>query len=97
MIVPYVLYFAVCMYTPLNHTPNSQQCVMAAPRLEFPTVEQCERAIESARLRFSTNKGQTVLMQETPLPHMKGGRLYFIAKCETSKQEGFLQCVDCKL
>jgi hypothetical protein len=93
----YVVYFAVCIFTPLNHTPNSEQCIMAVPPLEYHTLAQCKGAIDSARLRFSTKKGQDALFKETPLPRMTDGRLHFISKCESFKNEGYLQCVDCKL
>jgi hypothetical protein len=93
----YVVYFAVCVFTPLNHTPNSEQCVMAVPPLEFHLLAQCRGALETAKLRFSTKKGQDALFKETPLPHMVGGKLHFISKCESYKEEDILYCIDCGL
>lgn len=92
----YTVYFAVCMFTALSHTPNKEQCIIAAKPVSFPTYNQCETRLEQVRLRYSTRNGQDALFKETPLPHMKGGTLFHISECRIKVSEGYLQCVDCE-
>lgn len=91
----YTVYFVICMFTPLHHTPNAEQCTQITRPLSFPSHKLCQNRLDFIRLRYSTREAQDKLIAETPIPIMKDGKLYFISECRIPEAEGYLQCVDC--
>ncbi len=91
----YTVYFVICMFTPLNHTPNAEQCVQLSRPISYTTHRLCQDRLDFIRLQYSTRKAQNDLFIETRIPRMKFGRLYFISQCRIPEQQGYLQCVDC--
>jgi hypothetical protein len=91
----YTVYFVICMFTSLNHTPNAEQCAQIARPISFPSHKLCQNRLDFIRLRYSTREAQDQLLVETTIPNMKNGRLYFISECRVPEDQGYLQCVDC--
>lgn len=91
----YTVYFVICMFTPLNHTPNAEQCVQIARPISFPSHIQCKNRLDFIRLQYSTREAQDDLFIETRVPKMQSGKLYFISECRIPEKRGYLQCVDC--
>jgi hypothetical protein len=91
----YTVYFVVCMFTPLNHVANADQCVQVTRPLSFPSYQECLGRLKFIRTHYSTREGQEELFQETTLPHLTDGKLHITAECRVPVWKEYLQCVDC--